>query len=104
MRLARFGDRVTLREADLGLPLPVAEPADALLSTATFHWVLDQDGLPGRLAAALRPGGQLVAQQARDWAQFAIAQLGLPGLFLGLLSLLVFGRLSRLLLLPTGGT
>jgi trans-aconitate 2-methyltransferase len=62
VRLARFGDRVSLLEADLDLPLPVAEPADALLSTATFHWVLDQEGLPGRLASVLRPGAQLVAQ------------------------------------------
>ena len=61
-RLARFGERVTLVEADLNRPLPVAEPVDAILSTATFHWVLDQEALPGHLAAALRPGGQLVAQ------------------------------------------
>lgn len=62
VRLARFGDRVRVQPADLNLPLPVSEPADALLSTATLHWVLEQDGLPGRLAAALRPGGQLVIQ------------------------------------------
>lgn len=61
-RLARFGDRVTVQAADLNLPLPVGEPADALLSTATLHWVLEQDGLPGRLAAVLRSGGQLVVQ------------------------------------------
>lgn len=61
-RLARFGDRVRVEAADLNLPLPVTEPADALLSTATLHWVLEQDGLPARLAAALRPGGQLVVQ------------------------------------------
>ncbi len=61
-RLARFGDRVTLLEADLDLPLPMAVPADALFSTATFHWVLAQEALPGHLAAALRSGGQLVAQ------------------------------------------
>jgi trans-aconitate 2-methyltransferase len=62
LRLERFGDRVTLLEADLNRPLPVAAPADAILSTATFHWVLDQEALPGHLAAALRPGGRLVAQ------------------------------------------
>lgn len=62
VRLARFGDRVTLLEADLNLPLPVPGPADALLSTATLHWVLDQEALFGHLAAALRPGGRLVAQ------------------------------------------
>ncbi|MFN8620728.1 MAG: class I SAM-dependent methyltransferase [Chloroflexota bacterium] len=62
VRLERYRDRVTLLEADLNLPLPVAEPVDALLSTATFHWVLAQEALPGHLAAVLRPGGQLVAQ------------------------------------------
>jgi len=62
VRLARFGDRVTLLEADLNLPLPVMELADAIFSTATFHWVLAQDALPGHLATALRPGGRLVAQ------------------------------------------
>lgn len=62
VRLARFGDRVTLLAADLNLPLPVADPVDAIFSTATFHWVLAQEELPGHLAAALRTGGQLVAQ------------------------------------------
>jgi len=61
-RLARFGDRVTLLEADLARPLPVAHRADALLSTATFHWVLDQEALVATLGGALRPGGRLVAQ------------------------------------------
>jgi trans-aconitate 2-methyltransferase len=37
-------------------------PADAILSTATFHWIADHDTLFANLAAALRPGGQLVAQ------------------------------------------
>ena len=40
----------------------VAPPADALFSTATFHWVLDQESLPDHLAAVIRPAGQLVAQ------------------------------------------
>jgi trans-aconitate 2-methyltransferase len=61
-RLVRFGDRVALLEADLNRRLPVDVPGDAIFSTATFHWVLDQEALPGHLAAALRPGGQLVAQ------------------------------------------
>ena len=54
--------RVTFVHADLGRPLPLAEPVDAIVSTATFHWVLDHDALFANLAAALRPGGQLVAQ------------------------------------------
>ena len=61
-RLARFGDRVEYVVADLGRPLPIAEPVDAILSTATFHWVPDHDAMFGNLAAVLRPGGRLVAQ------------------------------------------
>jgi trans-aconitate 2-methyltransferase len=61
-RLARFGDRVTYLHADLERPLPISEPVDAVLSTATFHWVLDHDALFANLAAVLRPGGRLVAQ------------------------------------------
>ena len=62
-RLAPFGDRVAFLVADLGQALPL-EPAsvDAVLSTATFHWVPDHDALFAGLAAVLRPGGRLVAQ------------------------------------------
>jgi trans-aconitate 2-methyltransferase len=60
--LRRFGDRVEFVIADLQRPLPVAGTVDAILSTATFHWVPDQDALYRNLAAALRPGGRLVAQ------------------------------------------
>ena len=55
------GDRVTFVIADLLDPLPIA-PVDAILSTATFHWVTDHDALFRNLAAVLRPGGRLVAQ------------------------------------------
>jgi trans-aconitate 2-methyltransferase len=61
-RLARFGDRVSYVHADLGPPLPLERPVDAVLSTATFHWVLDHDRLFANLAAVLGPGGWLVAQ------------------------------------------
>jgi trans-aconitate 2-methyltransferase len=61
-RLARFGDRVSYVEADLERPLPLAAPVDAVLSTATFHWVGDHDALFANLGAVLRPGGWLVAQ------------------------------------------
>jgi trans-aconitate 2-methyltransferase len=57
----RLGDRVELRVADL-LELTLAPPADAILSTATFHWVADHDALFARLYDALVPGGRLVAQ------------------------------------------
>lgn len=61
-RLARFGDRVEYVVADLGRPLPIVGRVDAVLSTATFHWVPDHDALFANLAAVLRPGGWLVAQ------------------------------------------
>ncbi len=61
-RLARFGDRVECHVADLARPLPLAETVDAILSTATFHWIGDHDALFRNLAAVLRPGGRLTAQ------------------------------------------
>ena len=61
-RLAPFGDRIEYVVADLGRPLPIDGPVDAILSTATFHWVPDHDALFANLAAVLRPGGRLVAQ------------------------------------------
>lgn len=60
-RLAAFGDRVEYMVADLGQPLAIPR-VDAILSTATFHWLPDHDALFANLAAVLRPGGQLVAQ------------------------------------------
>ena len=53
-RLARFGDRVEYVVADLGAPLPLDGPVDAIVSTATFHWVPDHDALFANLAAVLR--------------------------------------------------
>jgi trans-aconitate 2-methyltransferase len=44
------------------LELAMAEPVDAILSTATFHWIADHESLFRRLRAALRPGGRLAAQ------------------------------------------
>jgi trans-aconitate 2-methyltransferase len=62
-RLERFGDRVEYHVGDLGRPLPLAAASvDAVLSTATFHWVADHDALFANLAMVLRPGGRLVAQ------------------------------------------
>ena len=58
---AVLGERAEVRHADL-LELPLDEPVDAILSTATFHWVLDHPRLFRRLLGLLRPGGQLVAQ------------------------------------------
>ena len=53
--------RLELRLADL-LELELAAPVDAVLSTATFHWVADHDTLFRRLRGVLRDGGRLVAQ------------------------------------------
>jgi len=63
-RLGRFEDRVEFVVADLARPfdLPRGTLADAILSTATFHWVTDHDALFRNLAAVIRPGGRLVAQ------------------------------------------
>jgi trans-aconitate 2-methyltransferase len=53
--------RVTLIVADL-TTITLPEPVDAILSTATFHWIKDHDQLFAQLAKILKPGGQLVAQ------------------------------------------
>jgi trans-aconitate 2-methyltransferase len=60
----RFADepRVELVVADLTEPLPIDGPVDAILSTATFHWITDHRSLFRNLASVLRPHGQLVAQ------------------------------------------
>lgn len=60
----RLGDRPDLELhvqdlVDLDLH---GDPVDAILSTATFHWIGDHDALFARLRAVLRDGGRLVAQ------------------------------------------
>jgi trans-aconitate 2-methyltransferase len=57
----RLGDRADLHVADL-LELDLGVEADAILSTATFHWIADHDRLFARLRAHLRDGGRLEAQ------------------------------------------
>jgi trans-aconitate 2-methyltransferase len=57
----RLGDDAEVFVADL-LELEVDPPVDAILSTATFHWIADHDRLFSRLRDALVPGGRLVAQ------------------------------------------
>jgi trans-aconitate 2-methyltransferase len=57
----RLGDRAELQVADLAI-LDLGVKADAILSTATFHWIADHDGLFARLRAHLRDGGALIAQ------------------------------------------
>jgi trans-aconitate 2-methyltransferase len=57
----RLGGDVDVRVADL-LELELDPPVDAILSTATFHWIADHDRLFARLLDVLSPGGRLVAQ------------------------------------------
>lgn len=57
----RLGSAAEVRVLDL-LELELESPVDAILSTATFHWIADHERLFARLRAALRPGGQLVVQ------------------------------------------
>jgi trans-aconitate 2-methyltransferase len=57
----RLGERAHVFAADL-VELELDRPVDAILSTATFHWIADHDRLFARLRAALKPGGRLVAQ------------------------------------------
>jgi len=62
-------ERVTLFVSDLLELTPdlleangAPREADALFSTATFHWIMDHDRLFSRVHSVLRPGGRLVAQ------------------------------------------
>src|SRR5215218_11246118 len=57
----RLGDRAEVWCQDV-LDLELEEPVDAIVSTATFHWVTDHDRLWARLARVLRPGGVLEVQ------------------------------------------
>jgi trans-aconitate 2-methyltransferase len=57
----RLGDSADVRVADL-LALELDRPVDAILSTATFHWIADHDRLFERLLSTLKPGGRLAAQ------------------------------------------
>ena len=57
----RLGRRAEVRVQDV-LELDLAQQLDAVVSTATLHWVTDHDRLWGRLASALRPGGKLEVQ------------------------------------------
>ncbi len=60
-REALDAERATAWVGDLA-ELEVPEPVDAVLSTATFHWIPDHPRLFERLHAAMKPGARLVAQ------------------------------------------
>jgi trans-aconitate 2-methyltransferase len=57
----RLGDRADVWCQDV-LDVELDEPVDAIVSTATLHWVSDHDRLWARLAGSLRPGGALEVQ------------------------------------------
>jgi trans-aconitate 2-methyltransferase len=57
----RLGDRAEVWCQDV-LELDLDEPVDAIVSTATFHWVTDHDHLWRVLAGALKRGGRLEVQ------------------------------------------
>jgi trans-aconitate 2-methyltransferase len=57
----RLGGRAEVWCEDV-LDLELDEPVDAIVSTATLHWVPDHDRLWARLAEALRAGGVLEIQ------------------------------------------
>jgi trans-aconitate 2-methyltransferase len=67
---------VDVREADL-LELKLDAPVDAVLSTATFHWIGDHQALFANLHAALKPGGRLVAQCGGHGNVAEVKQAGL---------------------------
>jgi len=59
--------RAVLRPGDEALvadltDLELAEPVDAVFSSAVFHWILDHGLLFEKLRALLRPGGRIAAQ------------------------------------------
>lgn len=56
-----YNGRIELVVAD-ATALPFIEAADAIFSTASFHWILDHTRLFESLWVTLRPGGRLVAQ------------------------------------------
>lgn len=63
LRLARFGDRVTFVQADLGRPpLPIDGTFDAIVSTAALHWVLDHDALFSGIGVVAHSSAQLSFQ------------------------------------------
>ncbi|MGD1056553.1 MAG: methyltransferase domain-containing protein [Solirubrobacteraceae bacterium] len=57
----RLGDRAEVWCED-ALELDLKEAVDAIVSTATLHWVGGHDRLWRRMARALRPGGRLEIQ------------------------------------------
>jgi trans-aconitate 2-methyltransferase len=62
-RLGNSDGRLAFMVSDLRRRLPLAPGRlDAIVSTATFHWLPDHDALFHNLAEALRQGGRLEVQ------------------------------------------
>jgi len=59
--MASFGRRVQFLQASLP-QIPLPDKVDAILSTATLHWVLDHPATFRAFRATTRPGGQLELQ------------------------------------------
>ncbi len=57
----RLGERADVWCQDV-LDLDLAAPIDAIVSTATLHWVTDHDRLWSRFAGSLQTGGRLEIQ------------------------------------------
>lgn len=57
----RLGEQVELHHSDL-LELDLDSPVDAIFSSATFHWIPEQEELYAKLGSLLRPGGRVEAQ------------------------------------------
>lgn len=57
----RYGDRIECRQIDLA-DFELKQTADAVFSTATFHWITNHERLFAGLFRLLEPGGWLVAQ------------------------------------------
>jgi trans-aconitate 2-methyltransferase len=56
-----YAGRVEVRLGDL-LELELEQPVDAVISTATFHWIADHDELFRRIHRAMSTGGRFAAQ------------------------------------------
>ena len=57
-----FGSHARFVAADLQLPLPFQSIFDGIVSTASFHWLLDHDALFHNLHEVLKPKGWIEAQ------------------------------------------
>lgn len=60
-RLRRHAGRVELIQVDLADAWPLRAPVDAVVSTNTFHWILDHRALFAAAHDVMKPGGQLLA-------------------------------------------